>query len=231
MDLLVHFHLAAPVPPTGQHSVPGEVKEFFLPCILKYYKKKASFFQGKPHLKAAPLFIVFNKLQFVPPGFFTRLVPTLATIKHGQQLLYKIDFEQPVFRSRVTFSCQDPKVDQVTLTELPHAIKIKVVRDADPTHRHPLTSVCQKLLHAIEASCKKVHSCIYGKALDSAFGRRLQPAMEIKWEYALLCQSHNCPSHFQHYCYFTPGDSNLLCTVRTRQNRASQYYWMSGVSQ
>ena len=136
----------------------------------------------------------------------------------------------PVFRSRVTFSCQDPKVDKVTLTETPHALEIDVIRLADPQCGQSFASVCQRLLYAIDDCCNEVHSCMYGNARSSAFGQRLQPALEIKWEYALLCQSCSWLFHSPHYCYFTPGDSDLLCTKGTSQYHENQEYWVSTVS-
>ena len=79
MDLLVAFRLASPVPPSQEHPTGS----FFLPCILNYSARLPDLL---PHgMKAASLYILFEAykfkalIKFVPPGFFTRFVTTLAS--------------------------------------------------------------------------------------------------------------------------------------------------------
>ena len=211
MDLLVHFLLAAPVPPTGLHDRSGRDKEFFLPCVLKFYHDDpANLWSNRLH-QAAPLFIAFETLGFVPPGFFARLIPSLASFPGCDQgrKLYKINFNKPVHRNCITFSCQDPKGHEVTLTELPHAIQVKVVGYSD--NLKSLQSVCQRLLRQVDQCCKRVHDTLYGLQKTMTIDQELKPAINFGRQYALLCQSPKCTFPSPHYCYITPGDGELFC--------------------
>ena len=148
MDLLVHFLLAAPVSPTDLQDCLGRGKAFFLPCVMKFYHGDPSTILVDHQHQAAPLFITFETLGFVPPGFFARLIPSLATIpKRKQQgAMYEINFSKPIYRNCITFSCQDPKGHEVTLTELPHAFQINVTGHTSSEDFKSLHSVCQQLL-------------------------------------------------------------------------------------
>ena len=197
MDLLVHFLLAAPVPPTGLHDCSGRDKEFFLPCVLKFYHGDPANLLINHQHQAAPLFITFKTLGFVPPGFFARLVPSLASIPEcadqGRKL-YEINFDKPVYRNCITFSCQDPKGHDVTLTELPHAFQVNVVGHSD--NLKSLQSVCQQLLVQLDQCCKRVHDVLYGLQKTMTIDCELKPAMNISHQFVLHCQSLKCTPSF-----------------------------------
>ena len=223
MDLLVHFLLAVPVPPTDS----GADKKFFLPCALKFYHGDPTTLLVDHEHQAAPLFIIFKNLGFVPPGFFARLIPSLASIPgcNESKALYEINFSKPVHRNCITFSCQDPRGHEVTLTELPHAFQVSVAGDSH--NRKSLQSVCQRLLLQLDDCCKRVHHVLYGLQKTMTIDQDLTPAMNISHQYALLCQSPRCTSHFPHYCYITSGDGELFCDQTIRQSLPSQMYWLA----
>ena len=227
MDLLVHFLLAAPVPPTGLHHRSGKDKEFFLPCALKFYHGDPANFLVDHEHQAAPLFIIFKNLGFVPPGFFARLIPSLASIpgRNESRALYKINFCKPVHRNCITFSCQDPKGHQVTLTELPHAFQINVIGYSD--NRKSLQSVCQRFLLQFDQCCERVHHVLYGLQKTMTIDQELEPAMNISHQYALLCQSPKCTFPSPHYCDITPGGGELFCHEGVCQSLPSQMYWLA----
>ena len=177
--------------------------------------------------QAAPLFITFETLGFVPPGFFTRLIPSLASIPgcNESRALYEINFSKPVHRNCITFACQDPRGHEVTLTELPHAFQISVTGYSQ--NLKSLQSVCQQLLLQLGQCCKRVHNILYGLQETMTIDQELMPAMNISHQCALLCQSPKCTFPSPHYCYITPGDGELFCSQNVCQSLPSQMYWLA----
>ena len=226
-NLLVHLYLAAPLPPTGQHDLSGKEQEDFFPCILKFHHEKSSMLSKKGTIRSASLYVAFPTLQFVPPGFFTRLVTALASFSttNGRDVRYKIDFRSSVYRSQVTFVCQESEADRVVLTELSDVFQVDVVRCV-PEYPKPLSSVCEDVLIAIEHCCQQVSRCLYESQKTVIINQGFKPAMEIKWEYALQCENSNCTSHDHHYCYFSPDSSCLLCTELSPQVLDHQLLWL-----
>ena len=226
-NLLVHLYLATPLPPTGQHDLSGKEQEYFLPCILKFHNEKSTLLSKKGTICSAPLFIKFPLLQFVPPGFFTRLVTALASfsMSKGRHVKYKIDFDRAVYRSQVMFMCQDSEADRVVLTELADAFQVDVVRCA-PEYPKPLSCVCQDLLSAIEHCCQQVSCHLYQGQKTVIIDQGVTPAMEIKWEYRLLCENHTCSSRDRHYCKLSLDTSFLFCTKLSHQTLTHQLLWI-----
>ena len=228
INLLVHFLLAASVPPTGQHNFSGRDKEFFLPCVLKFYHGDPSTPLGDHQHQAAPLFITFKTLGFVPPGFFARLIASLTTIpKHDHKgAMYEINFSKPVYRNHITFSCQDPRGHEVTLSELPCAFQINVIGCSSQDLKS-LQSVCQTLLLQLDRCCRKIHDLLYGLQRTMTIDRELKPTINIRHEYFLHCQSSKCSSSSRHYCRLTPYDKELFCSMNVCQSLPSQMCWLT----
>ena len=227
MDLLVHFLLAAPVPPTGQHYYSGTDKELFLPCVLQFFPGDPAKLLVNHEHQAAPLFITFKNLGFVPPGFFARLISSLASISECSEsrALYEINFSKPVHRNCITFSCQGPKGYEVILIQLPNEFQISVIGYShDPKS---LQSVCQRLLLQLDQCCKRVSNLVYGLRKTMTNDRELKPGMKISHQCALLCQSPMCTSLSPHYCYTTPGNSKLFCSQNVRQSLTNQMCWLA----
>ena len=121
IQLLVSFHLAAEV----QTDEYGErlSKQFFVPAVLPTGDPSSALPPGY-QLRATPLHITFGT-GYVIPGFFTRLVTTIA--ESPQCHLY---FHDGIFRNRVTLEFGDIKlpINRITLTELSTAIQVELLR-------------------------------------------------------------------------------------------------------
>ena len=121
IQLLVSFHLAAEV----QTDEYGErlSKQFFVPAVLPTGDPSSALPPGY-HLRATPLHITFGT-GYVIPGFFTRLVTTMAESPRCH--LY---FRDGIFRNRVTLNFGDIAlpINRITLTELSTAIQVELLR-------------------------------------------------------------------------------------------------------
>ena len=117
IQLLVNFHLAAEVQTDefGQRRS----KQFFVPAVLPT-GDPSSALPSAYQLRASPLHITFGT-GYVIPGFFTRLVTSMA--ESSQCSLY---FRDGIFRNRVTFKFAD--INRVTLTQLSEAIQVDMLR-------------------------------------------------------------------------------------------------------
>ena len=117
IQLLVNFHLAAEVQTDefGQRRS----KQFFVPAILPTGDPSSALPSGY-QLRASPLHITFGT-GYVIPGFFTRLVTSMA--ESSQCSLY---FRDGIFQNRVTFNFAD--INRVTLTQLSNAIQVDLLR-------------------------------------------------------------------------------------------------------
>ena len=152
INLLVCFRLAAEVK-TDQFYDPS-VKQYFLPLVLPS-AKKASVSPGYIE-RATPLHLTF-RTEFVPPGFFTRFITTIA-----ESPLCEINFDKGVYRNQITIEFGDPPIDEVILSELPHAIQIDVHRYAPESDGlDKFTHVCQKLCSLVKEVAKDVDKCLF----------------------------------------------------------------------
>ena len=139
VQLLVSFHLAAEV----QTDEFGEQlsKQFFVPAVLPTGDPSSALPPGYHH-RATPLHITFGT-GYVIPGFFTRLVTTMAGKPECQ--LY---FRNGIFRNRVTLEFGDIKlpINRITLTELSNAIQVELLRYIpDSPALTPIKKSCQDL--------------------------------------------------------------------------------------
>ena len=152
INLLVCFRLAAEVK-TDQFYDPS-VKQYFLPLVLPS-AKKASVSPGYIE-RATPLHLTF-RTEFVPPGFFTRFITTIA-----ESPLCEINFDKGVYRNQINIEFGDPPIDEVILSELPHAIQIDVRRYAPESDSlDKFTHVCQKLCSLVKEVAKDVDKCLF----------------------------------------------------------------------
>ena len=120
IQLLVHFGLAAELE-TKQYYDP-DVKQFFVPAVLPTFTgDPSSAITPGYKLRATPLHITFST-GYVIPGFFTRLVTSMAMF---DQRTCSLQFDDDIFRNRITFKFHD---DDVILTALPKVIQVDMLR-------------------------------------------------------------------------------------------------------
>ena len=137
IQVLVSFHLAAKV----QTDEFGQIisNQFFVPAVLPT-GDPSSTLPSDYTIRASPLHIIFGT-GYVIPGFFTRLVTSMA--ESPQCHLY---FRQGIFRNRVTFEFGDIPINRVTLTELSNAIQVDLLRYIpDSPALTPIQKSCQDL--------------------------------------------------------------------------------------
>ena len=120
IQLLVHFGLAAELE-TKQYYDP-DVKQFFVPAVLPTFTgDPSSAITPGYKLRATPLHITFST-GYVIPGFFTRLVTSMAMF---DQRTCSLQFDEDIYRNRIAFKFHD---DDVILTALPKVIQVDMLR-------------------------------------------------------------------------------------------------------
>ena len=165
MELLIHFHLAAEV---CTEEWDQNVKQYFVPAILKSFHGDPDKFLPHCRKHAVPLHIVFPTTKLTPPGFFTRLVTTMAS-----QSFCKLVFEYGIYRNRVTFLCGESKIDRVTLTDLHYAIQVNVLRYVPDSHSHQsFNALCRELLTVLEECLTDVREHLIPRR---NFGNKISP--------------------------------------------------------
>ena len=126
IEMLEHFLLAAPIVTTQVHAKSGLVKEYFIPHMLRFHiamtpSHSTSIESSSPILthrshhkdalplkKAAPVHLTFLS-GYVPPGYYVRLVTSLAS-KEGVM----VRFYSGIYRDQITM---DIGGDRLTITE------------------------------------------------------------------------------------------------------------------
>ena len=225
IELLVHFRLAAQVE-TNQYYIPS-VKQFFLPAVLSSYTGDPTIASAGYLMRATLLHISF-KTGYVTPGFFTRLVTTMAGSPHCH-----LNFDEGIFRNRVTFRFGDPPIDHVTLTEIHNAIQVDAVRYA-PEAPKPFRSVCKNLQLTIELSCCRVDECLSTVPDDNDNPSKIPSNSKVAREIKFICQGLDCDSASDlHYLIHSPGqtvDLPLYCEKSKKYRKPSpvEAYWFSG---
>ena len=136
IQLLVHFCLAAEVK-TELYYNPN-LKQFFVPAVLPTFNADlSSAITPGYQLRATPLHITF-RTGYVIPGFFTRLVTSMARSPQCN-----LQFDEDIFRNRIVFQFD---VNDVTLTELPKAIQVDVLRYIPHSSKvTPIQKSCESL--------------------------------------------------------------------------------------
>ena len=145
IQLLVHFCLAAEVK-TKLYYNPN-LKQFFVPAVLPTFNgdPSSAIIPGY-QLRATPLHITF-RTGYVIPGFFTRLVTSMA------QQTCSLRFDVDIFRNRITFQCD---VNDVILTELPNAIQVDLLRYIPhSTKGTPIQKSCEIVQVMLIGTCNE----------------------------------------------------------------------------
>ena len=189
IDLLVDFRIAAEFR-TSIHHDPN-VKQYFVPAILKSFPGDPYKVFPDSYMHASPLHIIFS-IGFVPPGFFTRFVTTIAS-----NPTYKLCFDHGVYRNHVTFRCDD---SFVAFTDLQNAILVDVVSYDRNNSIMPFAEFCQNLKMFIEKSAKAVEITLSGS--QATFTE--ETSYHITFEFKYVCQSDKCAHQLdqldhQHY--------------------------------
>ena len=202
MELLVHFCLASEVS-TDLYNY-ACVKQFFLPAVLPSCSHDEIKPQSGYHHRATYLHITFST-KFVPPGFFTRFVTTIAQSQHCTLL-----FEGGIYRNRVMF--QFGEIDDVILTDLNYAIQVEILRYVPNTSSSmtPFRTNCRTLLEVLEKAGNTVDEVLYTPSYFSKSSARLKTSKKFQF----VCLSDDCQHHQLHYLKVAKSqttDRSLCC--------------------
>ena len=205
IELLVHFRLAAEVK-TDQFYDP-DVKQYFLPLVLPSFLPSNSqlVYSGGYIQRATPLHLTFHT-RFVPPGFFTRLITSIAESPHC-----KIQFDKGVYRNKIHILFGNPPCDDVVLMELLHAIQVDVLRyvpESDTLDK--FAYVCQELHKCLVQVAEGVDRCLFGSS-----GK-----CKVFKEVRFLCASATCAAVGPHYLHHRQGQT---CDLHIKCNNDSKY--------
>ena len=220
IELLVDFRLAAKV--TTKEYYDPNVKQYFLPATLPAFK-------GDPNkavpscLQATPLHITFST-KFVPPGFFTRLITSLASNPSC-----KLMFECGIYRNRVTLVYHNSD-DHITITDLHYAIQVDVLRYAPVTLEIPsFDIICQELLSVLKSCGDLVE-----KTLTGHWGMMNESTQSISMEreFRYICRSKECDQSEVHYFNISVDKSSIYCEKNMyrsyRKPIAEERVWFDG---
>ena len=207
IDLLEHFLIIAEIHTVNIHQCSG--REYFVPSMLpRCPASKASYSATSNFQSAVPLHLFFST-NYLPPGFFTRLVAVMS--KHPK---CHVDFNN-VYRNVVIFyyGSSGQLVDKVVIIEMKYSICIQVQR-ITPLDYPTFINACNDLFETLKDSLNPV--------------REWLPGTDVK--FGLKCE--NCPQkdHFIHLPAlpdFTPNPI-LLCqkNVPTMLN-PDQKFWFN----
>ena len=214
MELLVHFRLAAQVK-TEKFYI-RDAAQYFLPAVLKSFDLSSQPLSSDfpPVARAANLHITFST-DFVPPGFFTRLITSFTKIP-----TCNICFEDGVFRNRITFKFGDPDVDQVTFTDLCDSIRVSIERYSDAPDITPFHNTCQNLRKILEKCKNEVDEALANKS------SRIQISRKFRYE----CTASECRGYEAHFIVDALGqkvDLPLYCEKKKprRKPTPEESYW------
>ena len=205
MELLVHFCLAAEVSTNLYHY--ADVKQFFIPAMLPLCSEEK--LQAEPgyYDRATYLHITFST-KFVPPGFFTRFVTTIA-----QSLHCTLSFEGGIYRNRVSFQFGDPPIDRVIFTDLNYAIQVEILRYIPNASSliSPFNRACQNLLEIIEAAGSTVDEVLFARTyfIKSLTSLKISRCLQY------VCFSDDCQGQELHYLNVVKNQTSdlpLCCT-------------------
>ena len=168
VDLLEHFLILAPVDTRSKvHTLKG--KEYFVPSVLPPLLSLEDHTPATPRestKKAASLHVIFPSVNYLPPGYFTRLATTLS-----KEPGFSLAFGQGIYRNKVSFVMGEPgsQIDTLTISEHKYSVEIEVRREAPRKRGNPLFSeVCLNLIMTIEKS--SINICQWLPEIKTAFG-------------------------------------------------------------
>ena len=208
VDLLEHFLLTVPIKTTHIHPYKG--KEYFVPCMLKAPSQTTVSQSSNSDEISAPIHVaktmhlIFDT-HYVPPGFYVRLLATVARNPHCRVLFQQIN------RFTVTVAYQ--AVDEITLREHPDSIEVQVTRATQGgPNVPPFHQVCQDTLTLIEGSMIEVHKWLPGVSVSTAF----------------VCSTCS-PEVPKHFVRFDRNTTTVRCqyeNLQTLDQCSSQQYWL-----
>lgn len=208
VNLLEHFLLAAPIITIHLHRYIGN--EYFVPCMLNAPSgQKPSVFKSlfhKQQPKAEPVHLVFDT-QYVPPGFFVRL---LVVLNRNCKLLYSKKLD----RYTVTVAYED--VNEITLKEHSESIVVEVIRVTEGgLHVPDFPTSCRKILELLDRSITEIHKWLPSVRMNTAFE----------------CKHCRTPRHFAIFDQSTPS-SHLRCQKHKIYSPTTQQkYWLKPVGE
>jgi GTPase SAR1 family protein len=194
MDLLVHFRLAAQIH-VKEHYRKDE-KQYFLPAVLKLSEDIVA--PSTIHqTHAVPSHITFST-DYVPPGFFTRLIATLSSKPSCE-----VNFDNEVYRNRVTFSYKGH--NHLILTNLERIIQVELFRLESNAYGR-LRDVSHQLIELLDDCSSEVEN-----TLSSCHsGIVTAKVMPIQRKFQYVCQQ--CPNVGLHYLVTSPYEASICCT-------------------
>ena len=215
VDLLVHFLLAAPMEEVNNTS--PTKKAYFVSLVLPAYTHTDS--QGDSQTtnvikQAAPLHMLFNT-DYVPPGFFSRLVTTLSS-----KPKFQVAFNKGVYCDRIIllYGHTNCEIDEVILTKCKKSIEIRILR----TQRRP-----QQYNIPFSLTCRNILTI-----LSECFPDILHWLRGIELQYAFVCE--HCPKEIdtdvQHYIKIS-FDDPVYTTLRCERHQyvhltPNHYEWL-----
>ena len=212
VDLLVYFKIATPIV-QKECNYPG--KEYCVPCVLPFYRPKAtqSAFSSTTVIKqAAPLHLLFNT-HHVPPGFFTRLVVSLASDPKCHVLFHH---EAYCNRVSILYGEAESRIDRFTLTRQEFSVKVDLLRTR-PRQSHHLffTSTCREIMKLLQSNSLSVLEWFPGIHIHTGFA----------------CEEcHKEPSVKEHYIDILPDMSTcsqLYCSkYQYCKMSTGHQYWL-----
>ena len=223
MELLIHFRLAAKVETKEYYDL--DALQYFVPSVLSLFSEDLSAPTTAGSLRATPLHITFST-KFVTPGYFTRLVSTIASFE-----VCKLYFEKGVYRNRVVFEFKpdDKHYNFVTLTELSYAIQVDKTCESPDNQMSHFKKSCQDLFVLLDRSCKEVDECFY-----QSFPSNDTQAKKIhRNKFTFLCISDKCRSAENPHYLDKISENKTCCQLRKqfRDLEEEESYWFQQVLQ
>ena len=142
IGMLEHFLLATPIANTGLFTRSGKVKEYFIPHMLQVYQIFSTSYKFSFVKKASSIYLIFYS-GCVPPGYFVRLVTSLASKQEVMVLFH------PIYRDQITMEIG---VDRLTITEHTETIELQYSRQA-ANRDESFRESCRKLLRLLINEC------------------------------------------------------------------------------
>ena len=223
MELLTHFRLAARVQAEVYYDL--DTPQYFVPAVLPVFSGDLSTPTTAGSLRATPLHITFST-KFVTPGYFTRLVTTIASFE-----VCKLNFEEGIYRNRVVFEFtpDDKQYNFVTLTELSYAIQVDKMCESPDNEKSPFSKSCQDLLVLLKRSCEEVDECFY----QGYPSNNTQSIKGYRDKFRFLCISDKCKTAENIHYLDKTRESQTCCQLRKqfRDLEEEESYWFPQVLQ
>ena len=191
VKLLEHLHIIAPI-----RGASGEVKKYFMPCVLTHVAPKVKI-QGKASSEIPALFITF-RCGYCPKGIFSALIVHLMT-NHSNgnhsnstaQITWRLK-EDEMSRNQVTFKVgrEDTAVSITT-----HATHLGVLVWSETQ------ASAAKLQTSPHAVCNSIRQCIDHAIV--AVSQTLHYSCDSAFHYSFYCTHPSCTKPHDHLgvCY------------------------------